>query len=212
MVKNNFEIAFTESKAEKGTTKFGGQPDWFTKNEWPVSLETGKPMQFICQIDLREIGLDNLEAKFAYLFMTDDEEEYVDGTWEPDGGENAIILQPGHNTMGTRDVNDGPTLYTMVEQASHERLVPQPFECGVNLTPSIDKEVNVDDLEIINKFRGAPVFLQGEEYPSEEDTWELLIQLDSVKVPFYINFGDAGVGYGFISADGRKAKFLWQCA
>lgn len=210
VMKKNFEIEFADRKGEKGRTKFGGQPDWLTKQEWPISEETGEPMRFICQIDLPEIGLENLEAKFAYLFMTDGE-EYVDGTWEPDGGENAIILQPGHNAMKTREVSDGPTLYTMVEQPDRPKLVPQPFECAVNLTPSIDKEALEDELEIINKFGGAPVFLQYDEYPYDDKTWELLIQLDSANVPFNINFGDAGVGYGFISPDGTKAKFLWQC-
>lgn len=155
-MKKDFEIEFTDRKGEKGKTKFGGQPDWLTKPEWPLSKETGEPMRFICQIDLPEIGFDNLEAKVAYLFMTDGE-EYVDGTWGPDGGENAIILQPGHNAVKTRDVNDGPTLYTMVEQPNLLKPVPQPFECAVNLTPSIDKEALEDELEIINKFGGAPV-------------------------------------------------------
>src|SRR5689334_19521732 len=103
-MKKNFEIEFADRKGEKGRTKFDGQPDWVAKPELPTSKETGEPMRFICQIDLPEIGLDNLEAKFAYLFMTDGE-EYVDGTWEPDGGENAIILQPGHNAMKTREVS-----------------------------------------------------------------------------------------------------------
>lgn len=210
-MKENFEIEFTEQNAEKAKTKFGGQPDWLTTIEWPLSNETGEPMRFICQIDLRQIGFDNLEAKFAYLFMTD-EEEYVDGTWEPDGGENAIILQPGHNPMKTREVKDGPTLYAMVERANYAKLVPQAFECGVNLIPSLDKENTGDDLEVINKFRGEPVFLQGEEYPSDDKAWQLLIQLDSANVPFSINFGDAGVGYGFLSPDGKTAKFLWQCS
>jgi hypothetical protein len=40
----------------------------------------------------------------------------------------------------------------------------------------------------------------------------LLLQLDSTKVPFFVNFGDAGIGYLFLSADGQTAKFLWQCA
>ncbi len=34
-----------------------------------------------------------------------------------------------------------------------------------------------------------------------DEEWNLLIQLDSSSVPFSINFGDAGVGYGFIRAD-----------
>jgi uncharacterized protein YwqG len=61
-----------------------------------------------------------------------------------------------------------------------------------------------------NKLGGTPGFLQNEDYPGEGE-WKLLLQLDSTKVPFYVNFGDAGVGYAFLSADGREARFLWQC-
>ena len=37
------------------------------------------------------------------------------------------------------------------------------------------------------------------------------LQLDSTLVPFYINFGDAGVGYVFVNIDYTVGKFLWQC-
>lgn len=205
-----FEIQFTDLAAQKGKTKFGGQPDWLDNIEWPVSESTGNPMRFICQIDLAEIGYTAFEAKFAYLFMTD-EDEYVDGTWEPDGGENAVILQPGKNGIKTTEIKDGPSLYQMVEKPSHDLLVPQDFACSVILTESEDKAPEGDTLEIVNKFGGKPVFIQDEEYPSDNEDWKLLLQLDSVDVPFSVNFGDSGVGYAFIRADGKKAKFLWQC-
>src|SRR5580765_7602219 len=35
-------------------TKFGGQPDWFSEPQWPLSRQTGKPMRFICQIKLEK--------------------------------------------------------------------------------------------------------------------------------------------------------------
>ena len=204
----SYEIIFKEVTIEQSKSKFGGQPDWLTRPEWPISNETGKPMRFICQINLSEIGFDNFDAKYAYLFMTD-EKEYVDGTWEPDGGENAIILQPGENKIRTEKIVDGPSLYKMIESPSSSQLVPKDFKSSIELKKTIEKE-STDNLDIINKLNGAPVFLQDEEYPSDEK-WNLLIQLDSANVPFYVNFGDAGVGYGFISEDGEKAKFLWQC-
>jgi hypothetical protein len=128
-------------------------------------------MQFICQIALSDLGF-NSPAKMAYLFMTDsDEGEFVDGTYEPDGGENAIILQPGMTELPTSEANAGPTLYRMAEKPGMDRLQPEPFDDG----------------------------------------WQLLLQLDSCSVPFYVNFGDAGVGYAFLNKTGDKAKFLWQC-
>jgi len=54
-----------------------------------------------------------------------------------------------------------------------------------------------------NKFGGTPIFLQGDEFPNG-GPWNRLLQLDSTKVPFSINFGDAGNGYAFISKDVKK--------
>ena len=55
------------------------------------------------------------------------------------------------------------------------------------------------------------MFVQNEEYPGP-GSWRLLLQIDSCKVPFCLNFGDGGVGYIFLSEDGKTAKFLWQCS
>jgi uncharacterized protein YwqG len=205
-----YEIDFLSSKPKKGKTKFGGQPDWLTTPEWPIGKETVNPMRFICQINLSEIEYGENSTKFAYLFMTD-EDEYVDGTWEADGGENAIILQPGKNLSKTENLEKGPSLYKMVKKLFKKGLVPQGFECAIRLTKKKeDIDYESDELDIRNKFDGEPVFIQGEEFKSR-DGWKLLIQLDATNVPFYINFGDAGVGYGFINETEDNAKFIWQC-
>lgn len=204
----SFEIEFKKEKAEKGKTKFGGQAEWVTGPEWLTSKTTGRPMRFICQINLPDIGLD-IAAQLAYLFMTD-EEEYVNGTWAPDGEENAIVLQPGDNKFKTERHVTGPTLYEMVEVPGKDRLVPKDFECSIELVELPETNAKADESEFKNKIGGQPDFLEGEAYPSQEK-WDLLLQLDSASVPFSINFGDTGVGYGFISEDKKRAKFLWQC-
>ena len=102
------KITFSEAKKaiSKTVTKFGGQPNWIEAPQWPISKSTGHPMRFICQISLEKF---DTSSKMAYVFITD-EEEYVDGTWEPDGGENAIILQPSHQEYSSvKPLKTGPT-------------------------------------------------------------------------------------------------------
>jgi uncharacterized protein YwqG len=223
--KHTLEFAATASPITVPVTKFGGQPVWIAEPEWPLSRETGKPMQFICQIALEELGFTT-QAKMAYLFMTDDADgEFVDGTYEPDGGENAVILQPGSTKLPTSDLCEGPSLYRMVEKPGMERLQPEACEFRVELLP-------VDDIDFVpeterwkmseedakaatgkldeNKIGGSPVFMQGDEFPFDGG-WQLLLQLDSCSVPFSINFGDAGIGYAFLNETGDEGKFLWQC-
>jgi len=207
-------------------TKFGGQPTWLEAPQWPLSRESGKPMRFIGQIALTEEIFGSTVGRMAFLFMTDDEDDYVDGTWEPDGGENAVIVQPGEVTVPTQSLAQGPTLYRMVHPVGADRLVPEPCEFGVRLTLAEDPpfvaeqnrwergdEENRRYYDAVdgNKVGGTPGFIQGDEFPGEQFT-KLLLQLDSNAVPFAVNFGDCGVGYAFLSADSRTGKFLWQCA
>ena len=196
-------------------TKFGGQPVWIIKPEWPMSKETGEPMRFICQIALYPEIFGAVAGQMAYIFMTDGE-DYVDGTWEPEGGENAVIIQPNGDNAMTKPLATGPSLYQMIEQKGARLLQPVPCEFSVELKLGDDPERGFEDdtneaayTEV--KVGGTPIFLQGEEYP-EGDDWRLLLQLDSASAPFYVNFGDTGIGYAFVSVDGRKGKFLWQCA
>jgi|SRR5690554_299429 len=172
-------------------TKFGGQPDWLGDSQWPISPELKKPMRFIAQIALGDV-FPEYNGKMAYIFMTEDEEEYIDGTWEPDGGENAVIIQPSGNCLAeTEALSSGP---------SRE-------EFGVEI---VKTEVEEDELEG-SRIGGAPEFMQGEEYPEPKEDWIFLAQLDSCSLPFEVNFGDAGIAYVFLNKSATEGKFLWQC-
>ena len=88
-------IEFVESKGPitEAVTKFGGQPVWVDKPQWPVSKRLKKPMQFICQIKIDPALFGECPAQMAYLFMTDDSDDPgMYDTWDPDGGENAVIV------------------------------------------------------------------------------------------------------------------------
>jgi len=181
-------------------------------------------MRFICQIAIDSAAFSPVSAQMAYLFITD-EEEHVDGTWEPDGGENAVILQPGQTAVPSKSLAEGPSLFRMVKKMFRKNLVPEPCEFSVKLKPGEDPDfveeaarASWDDAKWEayasalngNKIGGTPIFVQNTEFPGP-GRWRLLLQLDSASVPFSINFGDMGVGYLFLSEDGKVAKFLWQC-
>ena len=222
-----YDIEFIEADAPitDPVTKFGGQPVWLERPEWPLSKELGRQMQFVCQIALDPDVFGVPPGRMAYLFITgESEDEWVDGTYDPDGGENAVIVQPG-GTNGAESVaeSEGPSLYAFVDGRSWEGAVP--CEYSVSLEPGEDPEY-VDEDERVewseaefdayegpldgNKVAGTPGFIQADEFP-EAGPWRLLLQLDSMTVPFHVNFGDAGIGYAYISEDGRSGKFLWQC-
>jgi uncharacterized protein YwqG len=102
---------------------------------------------------------------------------------------------------------------------------PKTLEYGVRLTLGQDPEWldEADEFKLPkeefearnkslcgNKIGGVPGFLQGDEFP-DNGAWKLVLQLDSGSVPSWVNFGDAGIGYAFVSEDGSRGKFLWQC-
>jgi uncharacterized protein YwqG len=208
-------------------TKFGGQPVWLETPQWPISRQLKKPMRFICQIKLEDTVFPGGEGKMAYLFMTDDE-EYVDGTWKANGGENAVIIQPeGLPAVATQALETGPTLkhYRQVDGEELLQAVDVELEAQLNLTEDPDyiaESVRVsgsmseDELRAYynqiegNKVGGVPDFLQSEAFPDDKQDWQLLLQLDSCDQPFTVNFGGSGIGYAFINESLSEGRFIWQ--
>lgn len=176
------------------STRLGGQPDWIDEPQWPVSRQAGEPMGFIGQFRLP--AARGGQPALAYVFMSSDE-LYVGGTWNPETGENAVIVQPEGVVPSFLDVRpdaEGPTVDDV-------EYVPVP-----------DPE-QTDPWNASQFFGGPgvdPFWILGEAEPGPG--WSLIVQLDSVRVPFFLNFGDCGYGYAFLSPDGREGRFLWQCS
>lgn len=203
-------------------TKFGGQPTWWNEPQWPLSRATGEPMRFICQIALDATLFSDIPGRMAYLFITDGE-TFVDNTFDPEGGENALIIQPGKFKGATQLVATGPSLQAWVDDNKARRRVPVEFivEFEADEDPDVlDENTAREQGDTAweaftshwndNKLGGTAAFLQGSEYPSG-GPWKLLMQLNDTNLPFDLLFGDGGIGYAFISADGEQGRFLWQC-
>ncbi|KRV46585.1 hypothetical protein AQ490_11950 [Wenjunlia vitaminophila] len=167
---------------EEPVTKLGGQPVWLAEPQWPLSRTSGEPMEFIGQF-----ALDG--GRLAYLFMTGPD-QHPAGSWNAESGENALLIQPGGRVPGFLTVRaqaEGPSA-----GADHLPHVSTGRGVAVLGGPGVE-----------------PDWIQGEEYPG--DDWQLVVQLTD-NLPFYVNFGDCGYGYAFVSPDGRDGRFLWQCS
>ncbi len=186
-------------------TKFGGQPVWLEAPQWPQDAQ-GKPLHFVGQIAIDPNLFPGAQGKVAYLFMSLEEDAE---TWDPDSGDNAVIVQPGVPRAHVKvdSTSEGPTLLEK-EFEVEGRTKEEAYQVMPDL---LDEDAYKEYFRQLggNKIGGTPLFVQGDEYPKGFE--RLLIQLDSKKLPFEINFGDSGTGYLFINTDGSQGKFLWQC-
>jgi hypothetical protein len=179
------------------TTKFGGQPVWLTGPQWPISAAWDRPMRFVGQIALGPVIGAAGEGRMAYIFVThaDHGEDFFDpDVIDPDGGENAVIVQPAGSYAGlVRPLATGPGLY------GHDGSA---VELTVDLRPA-DEPIDGD------KIGGTPEFFQGDAWP-DSGSWRLLLQLDTNWVPFRLNLGAAPRLFAFVSEDGTQGRLLVQ--
>ncbi|WP_433248725.1 hypothetical protein ACQPYK_01050 [Streptosporangium sp. CA-135522] len=182
-----WEMAFSrvDRVIDEFCTKLGGRPTWLEEPQWPLCARHERPMGFIGQF-----RLPGRSIRMAYLFMDDESEE----SWRPEGGENALIMQPGRI----------PPFIETVDAADGESLVEELF-------------VDLEEVEQVeppcwgSRLLGVPGWLQDEEYPAG-GPWSFFFQLRSSQRDMYqLMFGDGGMGYGFLSADEQEGRFLWQC-
>lgn len=166
-------------------TKLAGRPVWLEQSQWPRSAANGTPMYLIGQF--RIDGPDDPGPVLAYVFMSSDEDGIVEDTWDPDAGENAVIIQPGGRVPGF--VSLGPVPPELPDERDdllpHDDAPDEPYEF----------------------LGGEPNWIQDDERPAAG--WRLIAQLSD---SYGDNFGDAGIGYVFVSPDGKEGRFLWQCA
>src|SRR4051794_36828840 len=104
-------IRAVESDREGPVSKLGGDPCWLASPAWPLSRATGDPMMFVGQF-----RLPGDSVRLAYLFMSDDPSA---ATFVPEGGENAVVVQPDRGGLlgvATRVLPRGPALWRRGEQ------------------------------------------------------------------------------------------------
>ncbi|MFG3439525.1 hypothetical protein ACGF0J_19975 [Nonomuraea sp. NPDC047897] len=192
------EFVSADGPVREPVTKIGGQPVWLEEPQWPSSGITGEPMQFLGQFTIGG-------GRLAYVFMGDEDLSAL-----PEGGENAVVIQPGGRV---------PDFVTVRARAEG------PAACVDHLPRSAEDDTSV--------FLGGPGvepdWIHEERCP--EEGWTLVVQLTSELqdwlppdgltehgvsqeiVPCYGAWDRSGwgAGWAFVSKDGKEGRFLWDC-
>jgi len=221
---NTYEITEFQKRVagkKEFVTKFGGQPDWIRKADWPLSEGwEDRKMTFIGQIFLQKGMLGNDRDRMVYIFMTQPE-YFDDDFFDPDiadweGGENAVIIQAFDGETRPMAGEEGLSLFD--EDDEHFEYVPVlketmeadylPTEAFHQLSDEQQSEYFADIDK--DKIGGAPAFFTRDECP--EGDWKLLLQLHCNFQPFVIRAGAMPTMFVFISGDFQKGGLLIQDA
>ena len=213
---------------EEPVTKFGGLPVWVDEPAWPVSAATGEKMLFIGQVVIDQPLFPVPTPRIAYLFITEDTETTAGqlATWDPNSGENAIVIQ--ELSAGRRlAIVDGPRLKETYWKGAVRMERPLELAATVCIEPvpaelsdeeryhlMMDRRVEIEYYNALGqKIGGTPDWIQGDEAP---EGWRLLLQMhdypwvDGESLQTSWNFG-TGSCYAFISPDCLEGILIWQC-
>jgi len=199
----------------KPVTKFGGQPVWIEEPQWPLSAVSGQQMAFVGQIAIDPDLFPGAAGRMAYIFVGHPADPIV-APWEPDSGENAVIIQPSTASPPVEVVATaiGPQLPSETEGISEYSVTPDrrtddAFIPLIDLVELPEQQMlDYQERLVGDKIGGTPTFLQNDEFPSCEEGYSLLWQVEAP--PVWINLGDGGVGFAFLDATGETGRFLSQ--
>lgn len=157
-------------------------------------------MTFIGQVVIEESLYPKATGKMAYLFMSDEDNNY-----DYESGENAVIIQPGKIPafINTNKENNGPTLPH--EFATRYLSGFEPVESQdemhdfLSSLPHAEQDTQIAYF-VKTKLGGTPYYIQDEELPRKKG-WEPLLQINPGDAPFDMNLGDSGLTYVVINQD-----------
>ena len=121
-------------------------------------------------------------------------------------------LESEHARGYKEGLNVGIAWGQSVQKAVDDPAAPRRTFADVELAVDlVDMDPASDEANLnLSQWLGEPRWLQSEEVPAG-GPWRFLMQIDSSSDAYVVNFGDAGVAYVFVAADGSTARFLWQC-
>jgi len=203
-------------------SKFGGQPVWLGSPQWPVSEGWGQPMMFIAQIALDIVPFDLEGPVMAYHFVTHPNgprDDFFDpDVVFPDGGENALIIQPWSSSasMRTEEIDEGPSLVDPAGDPFEALPIYETGEDPAFLSHS-DFSLLSDDRKRVyfteldgNKIGGVPNFIQGDGWPESGYVWRLVLQLVPSSLPFFLRLGASPLLFSFVEPEAGLGRIVVQ--
>ena len=205
---DHIEYVLSDGDVEGEVTKFGGQPGWIDGPQWPINAATGEKMPFVGQVAIDPTLFPKAQGRMAYLFF----EDSYDYSWDPYAGQNAVIIQPGGEVFidvvaeaTGPNIEESAEVYTVdLTRVTEPAMLTDEARAALS-----DEEAEKIFLSIMpDKIGGTPDMFQGPEFADCGETSFLLYQIGLQ--PFWLNLGDAGVGFLLIDEEATRGRFLWQ--
>ena len=204
-------------------SKIGGFPYLRHENDWPVCPNCGKHQQLFLQLNLSELPEQQSDGLIQLFYCTTDDAEFY-------CEEELMAYAPDSKISTCRKIQiegQSASISPTIDELFEEKVIesweavddyPHPEEIYDLDVPFSDEEIETLFKNRItamsgDKLFGYPNWIQGVEYPTDEngDEMEMVFQLESKKNLPYM-FGDLGVGHLTQSKnDDSKLAFGWAC-
>lgn len=195
--------------ADAAVTRTGGVPLVPAGFSWPACRACGGPMQFLAQVMLGDLGLDDRRGVLS-VFMCQNDPGMCD-EWDPVAGGNQALLFP---LSGLRAAVVPPGPATALGEVSAVRCVTADGDYEEARLAWAEREGR-PGRDVLGQLGGQPSWVQGDETPACPECavpMSFAVQLEEGHDHrTAANFGGGGRGYGFACHPCRTAAFLWQC-
>lgn len=193
-------------------SRFGGLPYMAPGEAWPVCGGCGKPLAFICQVDLRQakVPVRDRVPFFTFFCCLNC---YVDGP----PGSWSVRVHPASSDAAA--LPECSVAFTDVKSLPNWEGTTRHCEAISDLACEVNEDAPweafnaavaelVGDAEIRSQLGGYPKWIQGDETPED---MEFLAQIDSENAA-ELMWGDVGSVYLFVTTSGEpEFELIMQC-
>lgn len=188
-------------------TRTGGIPLVPALFSWPVCGACGGPMQFLAQVMLADLAVDEWRGVLS-IFMCQNSPGMCEEWDAVAGGNQALAFAAGGLVPASVPV--GPA--TMLGEVSAVQCVrvSEDYDWARQAWPGREGRPSRD---VLGQLGGEPSWVQADETPACPQCakpMSFVVQLEEGHYRTAANFGGGGCGYGFACQACGTAAFCWQ--